>query len=165
MPDYSKSVIYKIQHLNDDNLLYIGSTTNFTKRKTKHKRDCKTSKAKVYVMIRENGGWDCFNMIVIKEFPCENKIELQIEEDNMMREMKSTLNMNRAYLRDEERQEANIKKQKKYRATHQEQISKKSKEYNEKHKEQIKQQKKEYYIKKKQEVEIFQSQEILTMIL
>ena len=160
MPDYSKSVIYKVQHLNDDNLLYIGSTTNFTKRKNKHKCDCKTSKSKVYVMIRENGGWDCFNMIVIKEFPCENKQELLIEEDNMMRQMKSILNMNRAHITKEDKviydkqyrathPEVNIK----YRATHKEQILKSKKEYRATHREQLNQKQKERYIKKKQEEE------------
>ena len=78
MPDYSKSVIYKIQHLKDNNLLYIGSTTNFTQRKNKHKFSCKKGKSKVYEMIRGNGGWYCFKMIVIKEFPCENKIQLRL---------------------------------------------------------------------------------------
>jgi len=40
--DYSKTVIYKLVHKEDyDNAnLYIGSTTNFTKRKCEHKSDC-----------------------------------------------------------------------------------------------------------------------------
>jgi tRNA A22 N-methylase len=148
MPDYSKSLIYKIQHLNDDNLLYIGSTTNFTKRKYKHKSACKTKKSKLYVMIRGNGGWDCFNMIVIKEFPCENKQELLIEEDNMMREMKSTLNVQRAHLTDEE-----IKEQKKqYRETHREELLISKKQYRKTHPEILKKEKKKYYEKHKEEI-------------
>ena len=126
--DYSKSVIYKIQAIHDDNLLYIGSTTDFTRRKSEHKKLCETNKSKVYEMIRENGGWDCFNMIVIKEFPCENKKELLIEEDCVMRELKSTLNNIRAYLSDEERPESKRQYTKKYRATHKEQILQKAKE-------------------------------------
>ena len=166
--DYSKSVIYKIQSIHDDNLLYIGSTTDFTRRKSEHKKLCETNKSKVYEMIRENGGWDCFNMIVIKEFPCENKKELLIEEDCVMRELKSTLNNIRAYLSDEERPESKrqytkkyrathkeqiFKSKKEYRAKHKEQIAKKKKEYQQTHKEQIAKRKKEYYIKKKQEEE------------
>ena len=147
--DYSKSVIYKIQSIHDDNLLYIGSTTDFTRRKSEHKSRHKTKKAKVYEMIRGNGGWDCFNIIVVKEFPCENKQELLIEEDNMMREMKSILNMRRPHRTNEERDEYN----KQYNETHKEQISKKSKEYHKTHQEQILKRKKEYYIKKKQEEE------------
>jgi hypothetical protein len=166
--DYSKSVIYKIQAIHDDNLLYIGSTTDFTRRKSEHKKRCKKSKQKVYVMIRENGGWNCFNMIVVKEFPCENKRQLEQEEDCVMREMKSTLNTHRAYLTEEEHkaqhtkaqkeyyathQEQILKYKKEYRATHKEQILKKSKEYYETHQEQLKQKAKENYIKKKQEEE------------
>ena len=39
--DYTKTIIYKIV-CNDDNFdyLYIGSTTNFTKRKNNHKSCC-----------------------------------------------------------------------------------------------------------------------------
>jgi putative cell wall-binding protein len=162
MPDYSKSVIYKIQHLNDDNLLYIGSTTNFTKRKNKHKRDCKTSKSKVYEMIRGNGGWYCFNMIVIKEFPCKNKQELLIEEDNTMREMNSTLNDHRAHLTKEDKliyekqyyathQEKLLKYQKEYNAINQQEISKKAKEYRATHREQINIKNKLYMRKKYEE--------------
>ena len=87
MNDYSKTVIYKIQHNDDDSLLYVGHTTNFIKRKNYHKNDCKSSKKLVYKMIRENGGWECFTMIVIKEYPCDNKMEARIKEDKVMREM------------------------------------------------------------------------------
>jgi len=100
--DYSKCVIYKIQHKDNNDLLYVGHTTNFTKRKYEHKSRaiCETSKEynrKVYQMIRENGGWDDFNMIVVKEFPCENKQQATIEEDRIMREMKATMNERRAF--------------------------------------------------------------------
>ena len=99
--DYSKCVIYKIQHINNDELLYVGHTTNFTKRKNEHKSRviCETSNAynhKVYQMIRENGGWLDFNMVVVKDFPCENNRQAEAEEDRIMREMKSTLNTIRA---------------------------------------------------------------------
>ena len=56
--DYSKTIIYKIQHNEIESLLYIGSTTDFTNRKSQHKSACKneTDRAydrKVYRMIRE----------------------------------------------------------------------------------------------------------------
>ena len=38
--DYSKTIIYKIQHIEKDDLIYVGSTTNFTKRKSAHKACC-----------------------------------------------------------------------------------------------------------------------------
>ena len=36
--DYSKIVIYKIQHKEKDELLYVGSTTHFRNRKVQHKK-------------------------------------------------------------------------------------------------------------------------------
>ena len=35
--DYSKCCIYKIEHVDDESLVYVGHTTSFDKRKTKHK--------------------------------------------------------------------------------------------------------------------------------
>jgi uncharacterized protein YfcZ (UPF0381/DUF406 family) len=103
--DYTKNVIYKIQHNDNDTLLYVGHTTNFTKRKQLHKSECKLSQKFIYKMIRENGGWECFTMIVIKIFPCETKMEACIEEDRIMREMKTSMNTKRAYTTPEEKRE------------------------------------------------------------
>ena len=63
--DYSKCCIYKIEHIDDDNLVYVGHTTNFYKRKAHHKSDCINENRKsfnfmLYQMIRRNGDWDCF---------------------------------------------------------------------------------------------------------
>ena len=35
--DYSKGLIYKIQHEDIEELLYVGSTTDITRRKYEHK--------------------------------------------------------------------------------------------------------------------------------
>ena len=101
MPDFSKTVIYKIQHEDDESLLYVGSTTNFTKRKCSHKRNCNNPNdriynIKLYQMIRDNGGWNCFRMIQIKKFPCNNKREAESEEDMFMMELKANMNHQRA---------------------------------------------------------------------
>ena len=99
MPDYSKTVIYKIQHEDNESLVYIGSTTDFTKRKCSHKSRCNNPKVfnrKLYQMIRDNGGWDCFKMIQIKEFPCINKRQAEAEEDRNMLELKANMNHQRA---------------------------------------------------------------------
>ena len=108
--DYSRTVIYKIQHIDNDTLLYIGSTTDFTKRKCAHKNTCNNEKSKkyngkVYKMIRDNGGWEEFEMIQIEEFPCENKRQAEMEEDKIMREMKATLNSRSPYVTQEEQKE------------------------------------------------------------
>ena len=108
--DYSKCIIYKIQHKDNNDLLYVGHTTDFTKRKYNHKSSVNNEKGnlynlKLYQMIRENDGWDNFNMIVVKEFPCENLREAEAEEDKVMREMKATMNERKASRSREELQE------------------------------------------------------------
>ena len=105
--NYSKSVIYKIEHSDNAELLYVGSTTDFTKRKYQHKTSCNNSISKeynykLYKMIREHGGWSEFKMMIIKEFPCDNKIELLIEEDRQMKSLKASLNCKKAYSTEEE---------------------------------------------------------------
>ena len=110
--NYDNTVIYKLQHVDDDTLLYVGHTTNFTKRKSEHKSNLLNSNTKaynfkVYQMIRDNGGWDMFRMIEIKQFQCSNKREAEAEEDRIMRELKATLNNNRAFVSDQDKKDDN----------------------------------------------------------
>jgi len=100
--NYSRTVIYKIQHEMDEALLYVGSTTDFTKRKCEHKSMCNNENGsaynrKLYKMIRENGGWDAFTITIIHEFPCDNKQQALTEEDRVMRSMRCTMNSVSAY--------------------------------------------------------------------
>ena len=140
--DYSKAVIYSIVCKTDDTLLYIGSTTGFSKRKNKHKRACINETIEghnrpVYVMMRANGGWDSFDMKPVKEFPCDNKIQLVIEEERIRKEMNANLNTLRAYTTPTEHKEDKRKYDINYRKEHKEKICDlKQKQYKE-HKEQI----------------------------
>ena len=70
MPDYTKTIIYKLINYDFPELVYVGSTTNFTKRKYNHKNAVFNDKnkghhLKLYVSIRENGGWESWDMIKI----------------------------------------------------------------------------------------------------
>ena len=108
--DFSKGLIYSIVCKTDETLLYVGSTTNLTQRKYEHKSTCNNETDKsynfpVYVMIRANGGWNNFVMKPVKEFPCENIIQLIIEEERIRKEMKANLNTIRAYITPEEHKE------------------------------------------------------------
>jgi len=99
--NYSRLVIYKIQHQLDESLVYVGSTTDFTKRKYNHKSSTDNEKSKkyyrkLYTMIRQNGGFESFNMIQLKEYPCDNKREAELEEDKVMFELKANMNTRRA---------------------------------------------------------------------
>ena len=152
--DYDNTIIYKIQHIDDNTLLYVGHTTDFTKRKSAHKANLnntnnKAFNYKVYQMIRDNGGWDMFHMIAIKTFACSNKREAEAEEDRVMRELKVTMNNNRALLTEQDKKDD----KKSYREEHTIEISEYSKKYKEEHSERVKAQAKKYRDTKKAEFE------------
>jgi hypothetical protein len=84
--DYEKTVFYKFV-CNDLNIkdVYIGSTTDFTKRKNCHKSRCnkennKKYHLKIYQTIRENGGWDNWKMIEIEKYKCNDGNDARARE-------------------------------------------------------------------------------------
>ena len=137
--DYTNTIIYKIQHNDNDELIYVGHTTDFTKRKSAHKTNTNNVNGKaynrqVYKMIRDNGDWDSFRMIEIKKYPCIDRREAEAEEDKVMRELKATMNTNRAY----RTQQDAIDDSKEYRETHADEIKAKRSEYRVTHADEIK---------------------------
>ena len=68
---YSKfrngACVYKIQHKTKSELLYIGSTINFSSRKCTHKNnsDDLNINSKLFQLIRANGGWRQFNCDIL----------------------------------------------------------------------------------------------------
>lgn len=148
--DYSKTVIYKIQHIEKEELLYVGSTTNFITRKSSHKSTCnninnKQYNFKVYQMIRGNGGWDEFKMIEIEKFPCKDNREAEKRENEVMKELKSNMNSIRAYVTKEE-----IKEQKNtYKRNNRDKIKESDKKYRENNKDKINERRRIYYEKYK----------------
>ena len=151
--DYSRTVIYKIVNYDIPELIYIGSTTDFTKRKNHHKYNCNNEKSrgynlKVYNTIRENGGWENWTMIILHSFPCKNQRESAIEEDRCMTELKANLQMIKAHQSKEGRvayemeyyinnKETILKKHKEYRHANKEFVSELSKKYRHANKESI----------------------------
>jgi hypothetical protein len=96
--DYSKGFIYKLCCL-DTNIteIYVGCSTDYKSRKQSHKRRCCNETDpkhhyKVYQFIRANGGWENWRMILLHDFPCNSKRELEQEETKMMIKLKSELN-------------------------------------------------------------------------
>ena len=101
--DYSHTIIYKIcckdPSISD---IYIGHTTNFTQRKNCHKTSCCNENDKkynqyVYQFIRQNGGWNNWNMIQIQEHKLENKREAESTEHYWIEKLSATLNSNKPY--------------------------------------------------------------------
>ena len=153
MPDYSKTVIYKIQHEDNESLVYIGSTTDFTKRKCQHKSRCNNPNnkyhLKLYTMIRDNGGWDRFKMIQIKEFHCNNRREAEAEEDRVMLELKANMNDHRASRSPDEYYQDNkdkiLEQTKQYRINNRDKILEQKKQYRINNRDKILEKDKQYY--------------------
>jgi len=105
--DYSKCCIYKIEHVDDERLVYVGHTTCFNKRKWNHKSNCynenvKDYNFKVYQIIRENGGWDAFKMIEVEKYPCNDKREAERRENEIMKDLKANMNMINSFRTEDE---------------------------------------------------------------
>lgn len=106
MPDYMKSVIYKLFKIVDGKeLCYVGSTTHFINRKHLHKIDSEVKNSLLYKTIREHGGIDSWEMVKVIDFPCETKDQLRIEEDRYIKILGGNLNVNRAYISKEEKKQ------------------------------------------------------------
>lgn len=104
--DYFKTVIYKIVCRNlTIKDCYIGSTTDFRKRKYLHKCNCKKNFYKVYQFINLNGGWDNWDMIEIEKYPCMDSNEKRRRERYWMEELKAELNMRKSFTTEDETKE------------------------------------------------------------
>jgi hypothetical protein len=85
MPEYLRGKIYKLQC--DDGYYYIGSTCNdLRKRLWTHKADYNRNRQiSCYNHIRDIGGWDRVRIVLIEDYPCENKEQLVRKEDTLIR--------------------------------------------------------------------------------
>ena len=113
MVNYQKSAIYKLcckdASITDE---YIGSTTNKNRRKQQHKENSNGQNINkcnypVYQFIRENGGFENWDMIILEEYPCESKIQLCQREREWIEKMKPTLNRKTPIITEEEKLERN----------------------------------------------------------
>ena len=147
MVNYEKSMIYKLccknPYITD---IYIGSTTNFRQRKTKHKSRCNNLKdpsynLNLYKFIRDNGNWKNWNMVLVDEVKCKSKLELHKIEREWIEKLKPTLNYCIPTRTHKEHYKDNVKK-----------ILEEKKIYYQKNKEKIKEQKKEYREKNKEKI-------------
>lgn len=173
MPKYENAVIYKLcckdASITDE---YIGSTCNKYKRKQNHKFNCNNENRRhynlpVYQFIRANGNFENWDMIILEEYPCESKVQLEMKEREWIEERKPTLNKNiptrtKQEWREENREKnrekgrqyyyENIEDYKQYREEYKEEIKEYQDIYREEHKEEIREQKKQYREENKDEI-------------
>ena len=148
--DYSKTIIYKI--VCDDLSVkdcYVGHTTDMSKRKWGHKSVCNNDKNKghnhkIYKIIRENGGWDNWNMLLVEKFPCKDNSEACKREREVYEQIDAKMNTVRPYLTQEEIKQYHKQYDQEYYQTNKEYKKQKFKEYNQLNKQKISAYKKKY---------------------
>jgi hypothetical protein len=174
--DYSKMCIYKIV-CNDCNVtdLYIGSTTEITKRRSRHKYNCnnpnsKSHKFKIYEIIRNNGGWDNWNVVVIEYMhDCLNGEEARTRERQWFELLNANLNTIRPIvtvdeIKDETKErckqyrDENIQKCKQYRDEHKDENNEKSRRYYNDHKAEMNNNSKQYYENHKEDIKQYRDE-------
>lgn len=116
--DYSNTIIYKLC-CKDINIteIYVGHTTDMRKRKYQHKTACNNEISKkynynVYQFIRDNGGFENWDMIEIERFEAIDGNDARKKERYWIEELKATLNMiipSRTHKEWEEENKDNIK--------------------------------------------------------
>ncbi len=150
--DWSKTIIYKICS-NDLKItdMYVGHTTDLRKRRSQHKTSCNNPNDNhynymVYNFIRNNGGWDCWSVVLVEEFKeCKNSNQALAKERFWIEELKASLNKVKPTRTKKEYYEENkpffdeyhSEYSKEYYKINKDAINQKSKEYYEKHNDKI----------------------------
>ena len=160
MPDYENAKIYTIRCKTDENLIYVGSTTQtLSQRWTDHKQHSthvNKQNRELYKKINEIG-FDNFYIELFLEYPCANKSQLQQKEGEITREI-GNMNMviagntigktKQEYANEYQQTETFKENKKKFHQTEEY----KEWNYNRKQTPEYKQQAREYYIKNKMKV-------------
>lgn len=127
-------IIYLIKHKTcDDKKVYVGSTINLKQRINQHRKNCnnkknKNYKNKLYQYLRENGGFNQYEFIILECYVYNFKRELLCKEDDYIKMYDNNLNQLRAYLSDEEHKN----RHKKYREENKDKLKEKNKKQNKK---------------------------------
>lgn len=162
MVNYDNGIIYKIV-CKDINVkdLYVGSTCNFTRRRTGHKhhyfnKDGKKYNYNVYEAIRNNGGWSNWSMIEIEKYKCNDINELHKRERYYIELLQATLNKVIPSRTKTEYTKDNADNTKEYRKIYNKENTEKIKEslktYHKNNKDDIKQQRAEHYELNKEKI-------------
>jgi len=151
--DYTKCQIYKIvcKDLSIKDL-YVGSTCNWTKRKSKHKRSVENKndgefQYKKALFIREHGGWKNWEMILIENYPCENDLQARTKEREWYEKLGATLNSICPIITSDELKIQKYENGKIYREENKDIISENKKKYREENKDAISEKMNDYYKK------------------
>jgi len=117
------SWVYMIISKNNDEKIYIGSTTGkyFCLRKGGHTRPSTTKSGRqpqLYGYITDNGGWECFKFEILKEYENIDKKELLTIEKEYIKTFNPKCNRFRPIKTQEEKLEDNKNKSRLHRQRH-----------------------------------------------
>jgi hypothetical protein len=172
--DYSKNVIYKLV-CNDLNILgcYVGHTTDFIRRKQRHKSDCNNENGehynyKVYTTIRENGGFNNWTMIEIEKYPCRDENEATARERHWFEILNSGLNTqhpnrSRQEYRADNRAEIVIYNRQ-YYENHKEELVIQQRQYDATHRAELAIQKRQHYADNREKIAMRQKQTLVVNV-
>jgi hypothetical protein len=156
--DIDNYVMYKIYPKNKElALCYIGHTTNFVERMKRHKLQAvnengNKSHQKHYVSIRQNGGWNEWEMIEIEKLNGKTRLEARMREQELIEECDANLNTLNAYITEEKRKATKKAITEKYRENNKELLKEQTKQYKEDHKDIIAEQMKKYRAENKEKI-------------
>jgi len=147
MSQYLNTIIYKIV-CKDIKITecYVGHTINLTNRTYNHNYNCYHINGgkyhyKLYQFIRDNGGWENWELIEIKKYPCNNLQEAKKEERYWIETLQSKLNQTIPTRTDSENyyenKENHLIKLKIYYEEHREEILDYQKNYYGEHREEL----------------------------
>jgi hypothetical protein len=129
------------------------------KRKSQHKYDCNKKNSKqynkeLYKFIRENGGWDKWDMVQIEAYPeCKTNHELRTHERKHFDIFRPSLNINRPLTTEDEVKEMKSRDDKKYRSNNIEKIKQNDRNYYLNNKDKIKEYYEEYKTANKDKIQ------------
>jgi len=153
--DFDNCTIYHIRAIDTKRVLYVGSTTDFKTRCSRHKWGGKNGTTPIYTYIREQGGFELFEIVPVSFLQLTDALELRMEEQLEMEKYTSLLNAQNAYTSNEDLlkrlkasdEKNKVKLQERRRARHERNLKKEkeqSKARYELNKEKIKEQMKVY---------------------
>ncbi len=128
MVNYQNGKIYTIRCRSDENLIYVGSTSQtLSQRMTLHRSCCKRGDGcSLYDYIIDND-WSDFYIELYEKYPCNDKAELCKREGEIIRQI-GTLNKCIAGRTKKEYIQDNVDKVKEYQKTYREVNAEKLKE-------------------------------------
>jgi hypothetical protein len=149
MPDYGCGKVYAI--VGEDGLeIYVGSTAQpLHKRWHGHKKMAKFKPERaIYKHIAENGGFEKFRIILVEEYPCENRQQLLRREGEHIKRLQPIGNRRVAGRTPqewiEEHKDMVAEYMSEYREQNRDKLTEQKREYYEQNKDKIAKQKREY---------------------